>query len=402
MVLSSMKNLSRKNSAITSSVTLAITAKAKKMKAEGQDILSLSVGEPDFNTPENIRKAAVLAMESGKIGYTPASGLAELKKAICDKLSKDNQLEYEEKNIVVSNGAKHSLFNSLQAVCNPGDEVIVGVPYWVSYPNLIQMADGVPVYVEMKESDGFKFTEAALEKALTNKTKAIIINSPNNPTGTVYTKEDLQIIADFAVKHDIFVISDEIYEKLIYEGNHVSIASLGDKIKELVIVVNGMSKCYAMTGWRIGYCASSVQIAKIMGNMQSHATSNPNTIAQYASIEGLRGSQESVEEMKKCFHERRDFIVKKINAIDGLSCRNPEGAFYVMINIQNYIGKFYKDKHINDSFDFSELLLEEAKAAVIPGIGFGQDGYIRLSYAASIETINKGIERIANFLDYIN
>lgn len=396
-----MKSLSIKNSAITSSVTLAITARAKKMKAEGQDILSLSVGEPDFNTPENIRKAAIQAMESGKIGYTPASGLAELKKAICDKLWKDNQLEYDMKNIVVSNGAKHSLFNALQAVCNPGDEVIVGVPYWVSYPNLIEMADGVPVYVQMKESDGFKFTEAALENALTDKTKAIIMNSPNNPTGTVYTKEDLQIIADFAVKHDIYVISDEIYEKLIYQGNHVSIASLGEKIKELTIVVNGMSKCYAMTGWRIGYSASSAQIAGIMGNMQSHATSNPNTIAQYASIEGLRGSQDSVEEMRSCFKERRDFIVNGINAIEGLSCRNPEGAFYIMINIQNYIGKYYKEKQITNSLDFSELLLEEAKVAVIPGIGFGQEGYIRLSYAASIDTIKKCIERIENFLEHL-
>lgn len=253
------KNLSKKNSGITSSVTLEITAKAKKMKAQGDDIVSLSVGEPDFNTPDNIREAAVQAMESGKIGYTPASGLAELKTAICEKLLKDNQLLYDIRNIVVSNGAKHSLFNALQAVCNPGDEVIVGVPYWVSYPNLIEMADAVPVYVEMKESDGFKFTEESLVKALSDKTKAIIINSPNNPTGTVFTQKDLQIIADFAVKNDIYVISDEIYEKLIYEGEHVSIASLGDKIKELSIVVNGMSKCYAMTGWRIGYSASSLK-----------------------------------------------------------------------------------------------------------------------------------------------
>lgn len=392
------KNLSKKNSSITSSVTLEITARAKKMKAQGDDIISLSVGEPDFNTPDNIREAAVQAMESGKIGYTPASGLAELKTAICEKLLKDNQLEYEMKNIVVSNGAKHSLFNALQTVCNPGDEVIVGVPYWVSYPNLIEMADAVPVYVEMKESDGFKFTEEALTKALSDKTKAIIINSPNNPTGTVFTKKDLQIIADFAVKNDIYVISDEIYEKLIYEGEHVSIASLGDKIKELSIVVNGMSKCYAMTGWRIGYTASSAEIAGIMGNIQSHATSNPNTIAQYASIEGIRGPQDSVETMRKCFLERRDYIVKGINSIEGLSCRNPEGAFYIMVNIQNYFGKYCKEKQITNSFDFSEALLEEEKLAVIPGIGFGQEGYIRLSYAASINMIQKGIERIEKFV----
>ncbi|RDY29903.1 pyridoxal phosphate-dependent aminotransferase [Lachnotalea glycerini] len=372
------------------------------MKEQGEDVISLSVGEPDFNTPENIRKAAFEAMESGKIGYTPASGLVQLKKTICEKLAKDNHLEYDVKNIVVSNGAKHSLFNSLQAICNPGDEVIVGVPYWVSYPNLIEMSDAIPVYVEMKECDGFKFTKTALENALTEKTKAIIINSPNNPTGTVFTKEDLQVIADFAVKNDLYVISDEIYEKLIYEGEHTSIASLGDKIKELTIVVNGMSKCYAMTGWRIGYSASSEKIASIMSNIQSHATSNPNTIAQYASIEGLKGPQDSVETMRKCFEERKNYIVKAINSIDGLSCRNPEGAFYVMVNIQNFTGKHYKEKQINNSFDFSEALLENEKVAVIPGIGFGQDGYIRLSYAASIEMIQKGIERIKKFVDYLN
>lgn len=396
------KNLSKKNSNITSSVTLEITARAKKMKAQGDDIISLSVGEPDFNTPANIRDAALQAMESGKIGYTPASGLAELKTAICEKLLKDNQLAYDIKNIVVSNGAKHSLFNALQTVCNPGDEVIVGVPYWVSYPNLIEMADAVPVYVEMKESDGFKFTEESLMKALSDKTKAIIINSPNNPTGTVFTKKDLKIIADFAVKNDIYVISDEIYEKLIYEGEHVSIASLGDKIKELSIVVNGMSKCYAMTGWRIGYSASSAEIAGIMSNIQSHATSNPNTIAQYASIEGIKGPQDSVETMRRCFLERRDYIVEGINSIKGLSCRNPEGAFYIMVNIQNYIGKYCKDKKIANSFDFSEALLVEEKVAVIPGIGFGQEGYIRLSYAASINTIQKGIERIEKFVSNLN
>jgi aspartate aminotransferase len=396
------KQLSKKNVNITSSVTLEITARAKKMKEQGEDIISLSVGEPDFNTPDNIRHAAMEAMESGKIGYTPASGLVQLKKAICEKLLQDNKLEYDVKNIVVSNGAKHSLFNALQAICNPGDEVIVGVPYWVSYPCLIEMADAVPVYVEMKESDGFKFTKEALAKALTPKTKAIIINSPNNPTGTVFTKEDLQIIADFAVENDIYVIADEIYEKLIYEGEHVSIASLGEQIKDLTIVVNGMSKCYAMTGWRIGYIASVANIAGIMGNIQSHATSNPNTIAQYASIEGLKGPQDSVEAMRKCFLERRDYIVKAINSIDGLTCRNPEGAFYVMVNIQDYIGKQFKDKQIKNSFDFSEALLEEAKVAVIPGIGFGQEGYIRISYAASIETIQKGIERIKNFVTKIN
>lgn len=396
------KSLSKKNKGITSSVTLAITAKAKKMIAEGQDVILLSVGEPDFHTPKNIVNAAQKAMESGNTGYTPASGLYSLKSTICNKLKRDNYLEYNEKNIVVSNGAKHSLFNTLQAICNPGDEVIVGLPYWVSYPNLIKMADAVPVYVELKESNGFKFTKKALNNAVSERTKAIIINSPNNPTGTVYTKEDLQIIAEFAIKHNIYVISDEIYEKLTYGSEHISIASLGEKIKELTIVVNGMSKCYAMTGWRIGYTASTSEIAGIMGNIQSHATSNPNTIAQYASIEGLNGPDDFILNMKREFQKRRDFMVKKINSIEGLSCRKPEGAFYVMMNIQEIIGKRHKDKEINNSIDFSELLLDEAKVATIPGIGFGQEGYIRLSYATSMENIDNSINRIKKFINLIS
>lgn len=388
------KSLSTKNRNISTSVTLAITAKAKKMKAEGIDVVSFGAGEPDFKTPKHISDAAVDAIEKGFTGYTDSSGLPELKKAICDKLLKDNHLPYTAEEIVVSNGAKHSLFNALQAICNPGDEVIVPNPYWVSYPELVKLADATPILVETPESNGFKYDIQKLEKAITPKTKAIIVNSPNNPTGTVYTKNDLMEIAKLAVKHDFYVISDEIYEELIYEGEHVSIASLGEEIKNLTIVVNGMSKAYAMTGWRIGYTASSKEIAQIMKNIQSHATSNPNTIAQYASIAALKGDKKAIQEMKDAFSTRRDYMVDKINSIPNLSCRKPEGAFYVMVNISKLFGQVLNGRRITSSIDFAEYLLDSVKVAVIPGAGFGSDDYVRLSYATSLDNIKEGLRRI--------
>ncbi|WP_432406526.1 pyridoxal phosphate-dependent aminotransferase [Wukongibacter sp. M2B1] len=390
------KNLSRKNGAISPSVTLAITAKAKKMKADGIDVISFSAGEPDFKTPEHIRKAAIEVIEKGAIGYTASAGLPQLKEAICGKLREDNNLEYLPENIVVSNGAKHSLFNTLQAICNPGDEVIIAVPYWVSYPAMVKMSDAEPIFVETLEENGFKYTIEELTKAINEKTKAIILNSPNNPTGTIYTEEELKQIAELAVKHNIYVISDEIYEKLTYEGSHVSIASLGEDIKKLTIVINGMSKAYAMTGWRIGYLAADQEIAKIITNVQSHATSNPNTIAQYASMEALNGDQEPIEQMVKAFDERRKYMVERINAIENLSCRMPKGAFYVMVNISKLIGKTLDGKSIGSSMDFAEYLLEKAEVAVIPGSGFGADNYVRLSYATSLENIKEGLNRIEN------
>ncbi|GAA0182496.1 pyridoxal phosphate-dependent aminotransferase [Clostridium sediminicola] len=393
-----MKSLSLKNSKVSASVTLGITAKAKEMKVKGEDVVFFSVGEPDFKTPENIRNAAKKLIDEGNTGYTAASGLPQLKKSICKKLLEDNGLSYENQNIIVSNGAKHSLFNVLQAICNPNDEVILAVPYWVSYTELIKMAEGKPVFVETKEEEGFKFSKAALEAVLTENTKAIIVNSPNNPTGSIYSREDLQMIADFAVKNDLYIIADEIYEKLVYDGEHISIASLGEEVKERTIVINGMSKGYAMTGWRIGYTAASKDIIKIMSNVQSHSTSNPNTVAQYASIEALEGPQESIAKMKKAFDERREYIVKLINDIEGISCRKPEGAFYVMMNINELLGKTIGGKVITNSMEFAEMLLEECKVATIPGIGFGQEGYIRLSYATSMENIKKGMERIASVL----
>ncbi len=386
--------LSKKNSKISSSITLSITAKAKKMKNEGEDVISFGAGEPDFNTPKNIRDAAIKVIEGGQIGYTASSGLPELKRVICDKFYRDNRLDYEIENIVVSNGAKHALFNTFQAICNEGDEIILPIPYWVSYPELVKMAGAKPVLVETREEDGFKYTKERLLNAINKNTKAILLNSPNNPTGTVYGKEELQEIAEIAVENGIYIISDEIYEKLIYSGRHISIASLGDKIKDLTIVINGVSKCYAMTGWRIGYAACNKEIAKIMTNIQSHATSNPNTVAQYASIEALSGNQDAIDKMVDAFIHRRDYMVKKVNSINNLSCRRPEGAFYVMVNISKIIGKKLNGTEIKGSMDFAQYLLDTVKVAVIPGIGFGNDNYIRLSYATGLENIKEGLKRI--------
>lgn len=389
-----MRSLSEKHAAIQPSVTLAITAKAKKMKADGIDVLSFAAGEPDFKTPEHIRNAAIRVIESGNTGYTAASGIPELKQAICEKLEKDNQVKYKPEHIVVSSGAKHSLFNALQVVLNPGEAVIFAAPFWVSYPELIKMAGGVPVQVMTTEEGGFKLTPELLEAVRTEETKAIIINSPNNPTGTVYSESELKAIAEWAVEHNLYIISDEIYEKLVYGTAHVSMASFGEAVKKRTIIVNGMSKAYAMTGWRIGYTASNLEIAKMMSNIQSHATSNPNTIAQYAALEAISGDQEPLEAMVNEFSARRDFMVDRVNSIENLSCRKPEGAFYVMVNIEKIIGKTLDGKLIKDSMAFAEYLLDTSQVAVIPGAGFGVDNYVRLSYATSMDNIIRGLDRI--------
>lgn len=392
--------LSEKGLKISPSVTLEITAKAKSMKDQGIDVVSFGAGEPDFNTPENIVEEGIKAIKEGKTRYTPASGILELKEAVCEKLKRDNNLTYSPKNIIISSGAKHSIYNALMAITNPGDEIIISVPYWVSYPELIKLAGGKPIFIKTKEENDFKYTLEDLNNALSDKTKAIILNSPNNPTGTFYNKNELEKIADWAVKNNIFVISDEIYEKLVYDGeNHVSIASLDEKIKDLTILINGMSKAYAMTGWRIGYAAANEEITKVMSNIQSHTTSNPCSISQYASVEGLSGDQSSVEKMKKHFEERRNFMVDTVNSIEGLSCRKPKGAFYVMVNITKIKGKTIRGMKIEDSLDFAKLLLDEGKVAVIPGIGFGDDDYIRLSYATSMENIEKGLSRIKTIIE---
>ncbi|GAB6088161.1 pyridoxal phosphate-dependent aminotransferase [Alkaliphilus crotonatoxidans] len=387
--------LSEKNQKIAASVTLAIDAKAKQMKAQGLNVISFGVGEPDFNTPENIIQAAVEGMRAGFTRYTAASGYPKLKEAVCVKLKQDNHLDYTPEQIIITNGAKQALHNTLEALCNPGDEVIIPVPYWVSYVELVKISGGEPVFVACTEENEFKLTAEGLKAAITPKTKALILNTPSNPTGSLYTRAELEAIADLAVTHGFAVISDEIYEKLVYEGaEHISIASLNDEIKEQTIVINGMSKAYAMTGWRVGYTASNREIAKIMGNVQSHATSHPNTIAQYASVEALLGDNSSVETMRLAFDERRKYTVERINQIEGLSCIPPRGAFYVMMNISKILGTVVKGKKINNSLDLSELLLDEAHVAVVPGIAFGVDQYVRLSYANSMENIKEGLQRI--------
>ncbi len=392
-----MKALSKKNLGIEESMTLAITAKAKQLKESGVNIVSFGAGEPDFNTPKNIRDYAIARIEKGGNGYTAASGLIELKQAICAKLLKDNNLTYAPNQIVVSSGAKHSLFNALQTICNPGDEIIIPSPYWVSYYELTKMADAEPILVEAEASNSFKVTIEQLEAAVTAKTKGLLINSPNNPTGAVYTEKELLAIGAFATKHDLYIISDEIYEKLIYGEKHVSIASLSQDLYERTIVVNGLSKAYAMTGWRIGYTACSTAITKVMSNIQSHATSNPNTIAQYAGIEALNGDQSTIEEMRQAFEERKDYMVKTIGEIPNVSCVEPKGAFYVMVNIAHFKGKTVEGVLVKDSLDLAAVLIDQANIAVIPGIAFGVDDYIRLSYATSMENIVEGLKRLNDF-----
>jgi len=391
--------ISNKFNTISPSPTLMIDAKFKQMKADGMNVVGFGAGEPDFDTPKHIKEAAIAAINAGVTKYTPASGTMEIKKAICDKLKRDNGLSYEPSQIVVSNGAKHSLINAFGAILNPGDEVIIPAPYWVSYPEMVKYNDGVPVILYTTEQSGFKFSAEEFKAAITPKTKAIVLNTPSNPTGMVYSEEELRAIADVAVENNIYVISDEIYEYLIYDGvKHVSIASFNDKIKELTIIVNGVSKTYAMTGWRIGYTASNASIAKAMSNVQSHTTSNPNSIAQAATVAALTGPTDDLEMMIKAFDERRVYMADRINSIEGVSCLKPQGAFYVMMNISKLKGRTIKGKLINSADDFTEIFLEKELVAVVPGNGFDAPDYVRWSYATSMENIKEGLDRLERLL----
>lgn len=395
--------LSNKAKSISPSPTLAIDAKAKQMKSEGVDVIGFGAGEPDFDTPDHIKEAAIEAIRAGFTKYTPVPGSPDLQQAICKKLLEENGLSYQPGDIVVSNGAKHSLTNVFAALLNPGDEVIIPAPYWVSYSEIVKLNDGIPVIVQTQADNHFKITAQELENAITPKTKAILINSPNNPTGQVYTRAELQAVADVAVAHNLYVVSDEIYEKLIYgDYEHVSIASLGEQIKDLTIVINGVSKTYSMTGWRIGYTASRSDIAKIMSSVQSHATSNPNSIAQKAAVAAIAGSQDCVTEMKKAFTDRRNYMVQKIATIPGLACIEPTGAFYVFMDVSSLFGRRHQDKAINSSDDFAAILLENSQVAVVPGTGFGAPAYVRLSYALSMEQVQTGMERIEAFVNALS
>lgn len=390
--------ISKKASAISPSPTLAIDSKFKEMKKEGIPVVGFGAGEPDFNTPENIKNAGIEAIKNNITKYTPASGTLELKAAVCQKLKRDTGLEYSTSNIVISNGGKHSLTNTFTCICDPGDEIILPAPYWVSYPEMIKLADAVPVIIEGAEENNFKFTAEQLESAITPKTRALVLNTPSNPTGMVYTKDELEKIAEIAVKNNIYIIFDEIYEKLVYEGEHTNIATLGDEIRDLTIIVNGLAKTYAMTGWRIGFVAANKKLAKAMGNIQSHATSNPNSIAQAAAVEALNGDQSIIETMKKTYIERRDYMVDKINSIDGLSCKTPHGAFYVFMNVKDVLNKEHYGKMINTANELCQDILDRALVALVPSEGFGVDGYVRLSYATSMDTIKTGLDRIEKYL----
>ncbi len=384
--------LSSRAKSVSPSLTLAITAKAKKMKAEGVDIIGFGSGEPDFDTPVHIKDAAIKSIQQGFTKYTPTSGIDELKKAICEKFSADNNLTYEPASIVVSCGAKHSLYNIIQAVCEKGDEVIIPSPYWLSYPEMVRMAEGAPVFIETGEKDNFKVSSKTLKKFITKKTKIIIINSPSNPTGCVYNIDELKEIGELALEKNILFVSDEIYEKIIFnDRKHVSVASISRGLFENTVVVNGVSKSYAMTGWRIGYIASPDKgLVSAIKNMQDHSTSNPASISQMAAFEALRHRDRGMEDMVREFQRRRDYIVERVNNIKGLSCLKPEGAFYVFCKLE---------KKGLKGMEVTEKLLQEAMVAVVPGEAFGSNRHIRLSFATSMENIKKGMDRMEEWFN---
>lgn len=391
--------LSKKGQAVKPSSTLAITAKAKALKAEGMDVVGFGAGEPDFNTPEHICQAAVKAIENGFTKYTAAAGMPELKKAVSEKFAKVNKLTYAPEQCVISNGGKHALTNVFEAILNPGDEVIIPAPFWLSYPEIVKLADGVPVIVRCSAEQNYKITPQQLAEACTEKTKAFILNSPNNPTGMVYSREELLALAKVIVEKQIYVVSDEIYESLVYDDKEfVSIGSLGEDILALTITCNGMAKGYAMTGWRIGYTGAPLAVAKVMGSIQSHQTSNPNSIAQAASLEALSGSQESVAFMRTEFDKRRNYIIERINAMPYIRAIRPEGAFYVFADVSKVIGKSCGETQITDVSVMAKILIENYLTAVIPCADFGFADHIRLSYAISMEQIKKGMDRIEQFL----
>ncbi|RKI40284.1 pyridoxal phosphate-dependent aminotransferase [bacterium D16-51] len=391
--------LSKKAAAVKPSSTLAITAKAKEMRAQGMDVVGFGAGEPDFRTPQNICDAAIKAINDGFTKYTPASGIIELKEAVCKKFKEFNNLDYATDQIVISNGGKHSLTNIFTALINPGDEVIIPAPYWLSYPEIVKLAGGVPVIVTTTKEGEYKLTAQELENAITEKTKALILNTPNNPTGMLYTRDELMAIAKVVVEKDIYVVADEMYENLIYgDLEHVSIASLGREIYDRTITCSGLAKSYAMTGWRIGYTGSSKEIASMMSSVQSHQTSNPNSIAQKAAVEALNGIQDHVEEMNAEFDVRREYMYGKICKMPYVDAIEPMGAFYIFVDATEVLSKSYKGEKVGSVERMAEILIEDYKTAVVPCADFGFPNHLRLSYAIAIEQIKKGLKRIDNFL----
>lgn len=395
-----MKALSTIAQNVHASTTLAMDALYKQMKADGYDVIGFAAGEPDFPTPDYIKYAGIDSIVNNATKYTPATGTVALKKAVCYRLKEDLGLDYQPENIICSSGAKHCLYIALRAIINPGDEVIIPTPAWVTYNEMTAMVGGVPVTITTTEAERFKITPAKLEAAITDKTKCLMLNNPSNPTGMLYTRDELEAIAEVCVKHDIFVIADEIYYKLLYDGREfVSFASLGEKVKELTIIINGVSKSYAMTGWRLGYIAADKRIASVMAKYLSHSTGNPSAPAQAASVAALNGPQETVEEMRKAFEARRDYMVERMNKIPGVSCLKPEGAFYVMMNITELIGSEVRGTLIRNADDFGDLFLKEGMVCIVPCTGFGDDKFLRWSYATSMENIKEGLNRLEKFLD---
>jgi aspartate aminotransferase len=374
---------------LTPSLTLAIDSKAKAMRAEGIDVCGFGAGEPDFDTPEHIKEAAIKALQEGFTKYTPSAGLPELRTAISEKYAADNNIDYKPSQVIVSNGAKQSCYNAILACCEPGDEVIIPAPYWLSYPDMVRLVGAEPVIVQTKASNSYKMTAEEFENAMTPRTKMVIINSPGNPTGSVYTREELEALVEVALTEDIFILSDEIYEKLIYDdASHVSVASLSKEAYDLTITVNGFSKAYAMTGWRLGYLGAPDHIAKVIDSLQSHSTSGPNSFAQKGAVAALKGSQQCVTDMRDEFNVRREYMYERLAAIPNLSAVKPLGAFYMLADIS---------KFGLSSTNFADRLLSKAEVAVVPGVAFGDDKTVRLSYATDLETIKTGLDRIEQF-----
>lgn len=394
-----LKPISSIASQVQASTTLVIDSLYKQMQANGEDVVGFGAGEPDFPTPDRIKMAGIAAIVGDKTKYTPAAGLMELREAICSRMQQDLGVAYQPQQIVVASGAKHNVYIALMTLCNPGDEVVILAPYWVSYSEMVKQAGAIPVIVAATEEQSFKVNAAQLEAAITDKTKAVMLNSPSNPTGMVYAKEELQAIAEVCQRKNVYIIADEIYSNLIYDNqSFTSLLSLGEDIRERTILINGVSKSYAMTGWRIGYAAANPEIARVMSNYVSHSTSAPSTISQYAAIEALLGQQEDVAQMCREFEQRRNHLVEHMNRIDGVSCIKPQGAFYVMMRMDNFIGKTMYGTKIETDTDFAKLFLEKAKVATVPCTSFAAPGYIRWSYATSLEEIDKGLDRLEQFI----
>lgn len=394
-----VKELSQIAKGVHASTTMAIDSLFKQMKSEGQDVIGFAAGEPDFPTPDHIKEAAVQAIRDNFTRYTPASGTLELKQAICDRTKTDFGVSYTPDQVVVSSGAKHVVYLALRALVNPGDEIILPTPAWVSYYELIRIVGGIPVVIPASEAEQFKLSPEKLERAITPRTKAILLNNPCNPTGMLYDAEQLRSLAEVCIKHDLYIVADEIYSSLVYDGKFfTSVAALGDEIRRHVILINGVSKSYAMTGWRIGYGLAEPEIIKIMSNYVSHSTGSPCAVSQKASLTALTASQGQIHSMRDAFQARRDYMVARMNAIPGVSCIRPEGAFYVMMNLEKLLGRTIGGTKIENAEDFATALLKQGLVAVVPGDGFGAPGFVRWSYAASMENIKEGLDRLERFL----